>query len=209
MGTAGSRDKYYSNRPGTPELDHPDPFDNYEKMNGNGNRNGNDHRYNYPQPVYDFPRSSTRKTSKSSDSSKSKKPPPYSMIRKSSKKNKTQSDELSSSSHKKSKSSERKKSDDTSVESDILKTNDSSEEIKTINPDICTDLTQTCTVTSCDPDKGLCKICLDADYEMIAIPCGHYGICQECCNGLWKDNEPLTCPFCSRVDVTFYRVFKM
>jgi Zinc finger, C3HC4 type (RING finger) len=57
-------------------------------------------------------------------------------------------------------------------------------------------------------DPGLCKICLDNEYDMVAIPCGHYGVCQDCCNGLWKEDRSLICPFCYKEDVEFYRVYK-
>jgi C3HC4-type zinc finger (RING finger) protein len=59
-------------------------------------------------------------------------------------------------------------------------------------------------------DPGICKICLDKEYDMVAIPCGHIGVCQECCNNMWnpeKPDDPLTCPFCNKEGVEFFRVY--
>lgn len=45
-----------------------------------------------------------------------------------------------------------------------------------------------------DEDSTDCIICMERDYDVVMVPCGHYCMCQECANKILSSTGK--CPIC-------------
>ena len=54
-----------------------------------------------------------------------------------------------------------------------------------------------------DPEKDICKVCLNTQIDTVCIPCGHRCICKSCGQGL-KDK---TCPICRKTIKQIVKTF--
>jgi hypothetical protein len=41
-----------------------------------------------------------------------------------------------------------------------------------------------------------CKICMANETDVVLIPCGHSGLCEECVRKMMSDDNKVSCPFC-------------
>lgn len=47
-----------------------------------------------------------------------------------------------------------------------------------------------------DSEPQECKICMESDADVMLIPCGHSGMCEQCVSKLSAAKKAVSCPFC-------------
>lgn len=64
----------------------------------------------------------------------------------------------------------------------------------------------------CDAFRNCCRICYDRDADVISLPCGHGGLCEQCLRSSLLSRPPhrggRSCPFCRRCIEQVARLYR-